>query len=276
MTSSLIDHLVEYRGIESNYTDAWGSPATIHPETKQKLLGAMGYTIADESALLSQVDDEVNKTWLSPLNPVQVVREGNALQIALRLPIELVTDEYSCEITTEHGEVLSHCFVPIDGQLVNIVHIQEIEFQEYLIDIPLVLLLGYHQLELVIDEDVLGSMRLVIAPTACYKPETLVKGGKVWGLSVQLYCLRSEKNWGVGDFSDLTYLIKNVAAQGAHFVGLNPIHALYPANPDACSPYGPSSRRWLNFIYIDVSSLDGYDSEECQKLTSSPEFQTKH
>ncbi|MBR7352870.1 4-alpha-glucanotransferase, partial [Klebsiella pneumoniae] len=46
---------------------------------------------------------------------------------------------------------------------------------------------------------------------------------------------------------------------------LNPIHALYPANPESASPYSPSSRRWLNVIYIDVNALDDFkNSKEAQ------------
>jgi 4-alpha-glucanotransferase len=275
MTSSLLEQLVEYRGIESNYNDAWGRPTAIETATKNKLLLAMGYHVNEPDVLLKQVQDHSNKTWLSVLNPVQVLRIGEHLQIVVRLPIELVTDEYVAKIDTELGEVLQSRFVPIDGQLVNVVHIEEIEFQEYLIDIPIELPLGYHSLSLVIDEDVLGTMRLIIAPTACFKPETMAQGEKVWGLSVQLYCLRSENNWGVGDFSDLSFLVEKLAKQGAQFVGLNPIHALYPANPNICSPYGPSSRRWLNFIYIDVTALDGYQHSSTQAIVNDVDFQQK-
>lgn len=275
MASSLIDHLVEYRGIESHYTDAWGKPATIDPSTKKKLLSVMGYEVDDLDTLQSQVEDDAKKVWLTPLNPVLVLRQGEALQLALRLPIELVNDSYSCLLTTELGELLSHEFVPTDGQLINVADIDGIEFQEYLVELPLSMPLGYHQLVLQVEGDELGAMRVIVAPQSCYKPTTLLEGNKVWGLSVQLYCLRSATNWGVGDFSDLAFLLEKVAKQGAHFVGLNPIHALYPANPDACSPYGPSSRRWLNFIYIDVTSLDGYHSEATQQIVSAPEFQQR-
>lgn len=275
MTSSLLEQLVEYRGIESNYNDAWGRPATINPATKSKLLSAMGYQVNDPDLLLQQVQDNSNKTWLSVLNPVQVLRIEESLRIVVRLPIELVTDEYVAQITTELGEVLQHKFVPIDGQLSNVAHIEDIEFQEYLIDIPLDLPLGYHSLLLVIDDDVLGNMRLIIAPSSCYKPKALTQGKKVWGLSVQLYCLRSENNWGVGDFTDLSFLVEKLAKQGAQFVGLNPIHALYPANANACSPYGPSSRRWLNFIYIDVTALDGYEQANTQAIVNETDFQQK-
>ena len=222
MTSSLLEQLVEYRGIESNYNDAWGHPTTITAATKTKLLSAMGYRVDEPDLLLQQVQEKSNKTWLSVLNPVQVLRVEEHLQIVVRLPIELVTDEYVAQIDTELGEVIQHRFVPIDGQLANVAHIQECEFQEYLIDIPIKLPLGYHALSLVIDDHELGSMRLIIAPSSCYKSEALTQGQKVWGLSVQLYCLRSDKNWGVGDFSDLSFLVEKLAKQGAQFVGLNP------------------------------------------------------
>lgn len=275
MTSSLLEQLVEYRGIESNYNDAWGRPTTIDPATKSKLLSVMGYQVNEPDLLLKQVQDNNSKTWLTVLNPVQVLRIEESLKIVVRLPIELVTDDYVAQIDTELGEVLQHKFVPIDGQLTHVEHIEEIEFQEYLIDIPIQLPLGYHTLSLVIDDDVLGSMRLIIAPSTCFIPKELSEGQKVWGISVQLYCLRSENNWGVGDFSDLSFLVEKLAKQGAQFIGLNPIHALYPANPNACSPYGPSSRRWLNFIYIDVTALDGYQQASTQAIVNDDGFQQK-
>lgn len=275
MVSSLIEQLVEFRGIESNYNDAWGHPATIEPATKSKLLAAMGYKVEDLDVLANQVQQNSNTEWLSVLNPVQVFRISQSLQIAVRLPIELVTDTYTAKITTELGDVIEHQFVPIDGQLTDVTHIDEIEFQQYLIDMPSQLPMGYHNLALVVDGDELANMRLIVAPSSCFKPKPLLEGQKIWGLSVQLYCLRSQNNWGVGDFSDLSFLVEKLAKQGAHFVGLNPIHALYPANPDACSPYGPSSRRWLNFIYIDVTALDGYQQSSTQEIVNQPEFQQK-
>lgn len=274
MTPSVIEKLVEIRGIESNYVDAWGKPATVSEESKARLLETMGYTVSDESVLQTELNQFVANNWMQPLNPVQVNREGEQVVCAVRLPIELVNDSYDLHFVLEDGTELHQKIVPSDGELINVAHIDDIEFQEYIVDIQHTLPLGYHDLQLLGDDgDKIAEMRQIIAPKSCYKPDNIAEGNKVWGLSVQLYCLRSEKNWGVGDFSDLTYLIKESGRQGAQFVGLNPIHALYPANPDACSPYGPSSRRWLNFIYIDVTKLDGYEDESVQAIVNAPEFQ---
>ncbi|MCC2615423.1 4-alpha-glucanotransferase [Aestuariibacter halophilus] len=274
MTSSLKDKLVELRGIESNYIDAWGKPATINPASKDKLLAAMGYPVDDDAALQAKLDQEIREAWLSPLNPVQVNREDEEVFITVRLPIELVTDDYELAIDVEGSNTIKQPFTPADGELIGVQHIDDVEFQEYLIKLNAALPLGYHSVRLVASgDDELAHMRLVMAPHSCYHPDAIQQGGKLWGLSVQLYCLRSANNWGVGDFSDLAALLKQAATRGAHFVGLNPIHALYPANPGACSPYGPSSRRWLNFIYIDVTGIEGYDDPSVQSLVNDSEFQ---
>jgi 4-alpha-glucanotransferase len=87
------------------------------------------------------------------------------------------------------------------------------------------------------------------AVETCFVPAFLHRD-RVWGLTCQLYGLRSERNWGVGDFEDLARLAEIVGAAGGDFLGVNPLHALYPADPERCSPYSPSSRRFLNVLYI--------------------------
>jgi 4-alpha-glucanotransferase len=88
----------------------------------------------------------------------------------------------------------------------------------------------------------------------CFMPDWLTDG-RAWGITCQLYGLRSEGNWGIGDFGDLAQLAEVAAAAGADFVGVNPLHALFLADPRRCSPYSPSSRRFLNPLYICVDAL---------------------
>jgi len=95
------------------------------------------------------------------------------------------------------------------------------------------------------------AMRRHDAPSACFIPEWLQRG-RAWGISVQLYGVRSRRNAGIGDFEDLAQLAEMFSAWGADFVGVNPLHALFSADPERASPYSPSSRRYLNPNYIAV------------------------
>jgi 4-alpha-glucanotransferase len=96
-----------------------------------------------------------------------------------------------------------------------------------------------------------------------------------WLLAVQLYGVRSSRNWGIGDFTDLAGLIELAAELGAGGVGLNPLHALFDDRPADCSPYSPNSRLFLNPLYIDVEKLAEFsravfsDSDAIARLRES-------
>ncbi|WP_371195213.1 4-alpha-glucanotransferase [Glaciecola sp. SC05] len=259
--TDLIEHLVEQRGIGTEFIDAWGKPAVIARQTQIKLLETLGYPVDNEEALLTQLENEAIIEWQTPLNSVYVFRGNDNLQVVMRCVISDAAANYSLRITTEEGVKHSIKFQAVDETLLLAQEIDGLEWHQYAVDLPLSLPLGYHTIELYLARKKLASARLIMAPQRCFIPKAIQKGKKSWGFSVQLYCLRSGRNWGMGDFTDLIYLAEHAAQLGADFIGLNPIHQLYPANPDACSPYGPSSRRWLNYLYIDVEQVDGFQSK---------------
>lgn len=102
--------------------------------------------------------------------------------------------------------------------------------------------------------------------TACFIPEFL-KRGRAWGITCQLYSIRSSRNWGIGDFEDLASLGEMVAQKGADFLGVNPLHALFLAEPERASPFSPSDRNFLNPLYIAVDRVDGFDL--CQDVDAA-------
>jgi 4-alpha-glucanotransferase len=89
------------------------------------------------------------------------------------------------------------------------------------------------------------------APATCTSPGDLGIG-RAWGVTCQVYGLRSARNAGIGDLEDVADLAERLAAVGADFLGLSPLHALFPEDPGRCSPYAPSSRRWLSELLIAV------------------------
>lgn len=96
------------------------------------------------------------------------------------------------------------------------------------------------------------------AETSCYLPSWLSES-PAWGITGQLYELRSARSWGIGDFADLEALCRIAARRGADFVGLTPLHAPFLADPERCSPFSPSNRRFLNPLYIAVDRVAGFD-----------------
>lgn len=109
-----------------------------------------------------------------------------------------------------------------------------------------------------IDGPTAERIPVVITPRAAFQPRFARAGEKTWLLAVQLYALGSSENWGHGDFGDLMRILDIVAAVGGGGVGLNPLHALFQHNPEDASPYAPSSRLFLNPMYLDLAAVPGY------------------
>ncbi|MDR2703293.1 MAG: 4-alpha-glucanotransferase, partial [Cellulomonadaceae bacterium] len=96
---------------------------------------------------------------------------------------------------------------------------------------------------------------LIVTPRRLQLPEA-VEAKQVWGLLTQLYSVRSRESWGIGDLADLAGIAYLASHRGgADFVAVNPLGAAEVTPPMAPSPYLPSSRRFLNPIYIRVEDI---------------------
>jgi len=235
MENKVLEQAAREAGISSGFINAHGKQQAIPPETKRDLLSAMGWKAGHRPAA-------------TPVPPVKVFVSGSRLALPVSGEGEFGWTLQLENGATQQGRISGKMTLALPGK------------------IPA----GYHQLTLTQDAQQ-WDCRVIVAPKRCYEPDALLAGKKLWGACVQLYTLRSENNWGIGDFGDLNLMLENVARRGGAFVGLNPIHALYPANPVAASPYSPSSRRWLNVIYIDVSAVDDFkQSQEAQIWWNQP------
>ncbi len=227
MTLSKLDQEALAAGIAVEFINAKGEPENISDETKR--------------ALLALMDTPAGK--VPPLPPVQVFTPRTKRQLTPQ-----GKGEFSWQLQSEQGKTFSGTLQ--GGEALTL---------------PPRLPQGYHRFTLRQGRKQ-WQTRIIIAPRRCYLPEPLQQGEKRWGALVQLYTLRSDSNWGIGDFGDLQQMLEQVAANGGDFVGLNPLHALYPAQPDHASPYSPTSRRWLNVLYIDVNQVAAFvQSEEAQR-----------
>ncbi|PAR48569.1 4-alpha-glucanotransferase [Vibrio metoecus] len=263
-----LKQVAEMAKIADRYVSAWGSEAQVEDDTIRHLLASLGYDTSSDDALLQSAEKKHKK---DVVDPVLVVHQSAAIEVPLYLGVSARESEFDWRLQTEQGEVL-------EGYLQSqIVRDERAEGGPLVFALPNDLPLGYHTLLIARKRRKAPyQMTLIVTPQACYKQPALAQGKKLWGPSIQLYTLRTQHNWGMGDFGDLKQLVADIASRGGDFVGLNPIHALFPANPEGASPYSPSSRRWLNILYIDVSSVPEFAlSAEAQQKVGSPEFQLR-
>ncbi|MGH3837166.1 MAG: 4-alpha-glucanotransferase, partial [Pseudonocardiaceae bacterium] len=94
--------------------------------------------------------------------------------------------------------------------------------------------------------------------TVLVVPPRLAEPPRTWGWMLQLYALHSARSWGLGDFADLREFVAWTATAGGGAVLVNPLHAVTPTTPIQPSPYYPSSRRFINPLYLSITDIGAY------------------
>nr|MDP9101766.1 4-alpha-glucanotransferase [Actinomycetota bacterium] len=113
---------------------------------------------------------------------------------------------------------------------------------------------GWHRLEARCGDQV-AFATVIAAPDRVAQPV-----GRAWGWMLQLYAMRSERSWAVGEYADLRTLAASAAADGAGLLLVNPLHAETPVLPLNPSPYSPSSRRFRSPLWLRVEDVPEYRS----------------
>ncbi|MCR6631559.1 MAG: 4-alpha-glucanotransferase [Magnetospirillum sp.] len=258
----------------------FGNWRPVSPETKQAFLTAMGFKVADDAQLSASLDELENRPWRRWLEPVVVFDEtwGEAW-VPLTVPASRDKDVMEWALEDELGTVHAGRFqvdsLPwieerrVDGRLVK----------RWRLVLPALPPLGYHHLRVKSGDgasaDMQGAdMQVIVAPARAHVPAAVAEGSRAWGLATQVYALRNDSDWGCGTYKALEQLAAGAARLGAATIGINPLHALFPASPEKFSPYAPSSRRFLNIAYLDVESVPEFkECLEAKRMFASPGFQ---
>lgn len=277
--SSMLDQLCAIYGIVPHYHDIWGNLHHTSDAAKRALLKAMGLAVNNEEELLDSLHAHHRCIWRRPLQPVQVVREQELpFRIAITLPAGQENQNFSWCLRREFGEEDRGEFVPVELDEAERTQIDGQDYVRRMFVLNCSVELGYHKFSIarIDDSEHTVGMSLIVAPTTCYVPPALQDGGRLWGFAAQLYGIRSRRNWGMGDLSDLYSMFNFCAEKGADTVLLNPLHALFPEAPEHASPYSPSSRAYFNTLYLDVEGVSEFpECAEAKSLVQSPEFQER-
>ncbi|MGI9077016.1 MAG: 4-alpha-glucanotransferase [Gemmatimonadaceae bacterium] len=266
------DHRVALRaladrvGILSEYVDQSGKEVRVtSDETRVALLAAMGFDASSDAQARVTLEDLERRDRDEILAPVRVARHGpEANVVRARIP-EGWTGAVGFEIGLSSGkeEVQRRGRgQPDDDGLLTL--------QLAVTPEP-----GYHTVRVRLhygSQHPGATQMLIVAPHACLSPAELMGNRRAFGITANLYAVRSAANWGVGDFGDLRKLVDWGSEIGAAFVGVNPLHAIHNLGHDI-SPYSPVSRLYKNPIYLDISSIPELaDCEAARALMESDEF----
>ncbi|WP_235031650.1 malto-oligosyltrehalose trehalohydrolase [Geminicoccus flavidas] len=267
--TSALDRLAERMGIEPEFRNARGEIVPSSADTKRSLLAAMGVEVADDAEATVALEALNREEWLRPLPSVAVLRLNAgppAIEITLPADVRQISWHLRLEDGSERAGQAEFDRLPFVAQF----SVEGRDLQRRLLALGNDLPWGYHQLRV---DPGSAATTLVISPGRCWLPPTLEQGKRLWGIAAQLYLLRSNSDWGIGDFGDLRSLVELSAARGADVIGLNPLHAMFHDNPEHASPYSPASRLLLNILNIDVMAVpELQDCPEMRERVASDAF----
>ncbi len=276
-----LDQLMYWRGIAPNYFNYKGEHVDVSLSNRTLLLEAMGFDLNDHGAINRSVHSLEVEPWTQWVGALQVTPEGDQSYFEVNIhPSELnstleyeILLENGCPLSASSNNSLSNprlddqgegsianslkgCFTPALSPETGDYVADGIRYSRRRIlcgSLPM----GYHKLA-VSHVDTRLECCLVAVPSQGHVPTSLEQGEKVWGFIVQLYTLRTQSNWGIGDLDDLKQLIRHAASSGVGVIGLNPLHVLCTPNEYHCSPYSPSDRRFIEPLYIAIEHVLEY------------------
>jgi 4-alpha-glucanotransferase len=232
--------LAQAAGLQSEWIDAFGHSKTVSWQALSRILNAMDLPHDSEGlyeSSLRRLDHHGNAVDLPPL-----VTADMDLPVSLPRLGWLYGQPYS--VTLDNGELLEGMISEDAAQAPMLAPIARY---------------GYHRMTV-------GGRNtlLAVAPQRCFSVQDAVHAGHAeagadarWGLALQLYGLRRPGDGGIGDFSSLATLVRAAAGYGASAVTISPAHAMFSADVLRYSPYGPSSRLFLNAMHIDPAAVLG-------------------
>ncbi|RYF39641.1 MAG: 4-alpha-glucanotransferase, partial [Comamonadaceae bacterium] len=244
--------LAEAAGIAVEWTDTFGTTREVSDDTLRALLKSLALPAANPQqcqASLAQLSGASGSG--APLPPMVTCWSGDAAILPSAQP-----GDGTYEIRLEAGGLVHGRLATNDAGLPATERLLAERVPP-----------GYHRLVMGA-----GETTLAVAPRRCHSvadalasragaeegsPGGNTGSGKAWGLAAQLYSLRRAGGNGMGDFTALDQLARSAAAHGASALAISPVHAMFSADPSRFSPYGPSSRLFLNVLHIDPARVLG-------------------
>ncbi len=264
-------------GIIDSFIDpSTGITYVADKKSKQAICTALGYNVSTNEAMAATLRRLEHEAWEQTVPPCLTAypSEIKPLIFEMTLPADEADNQIPFTLEYENNTTCAGSFWFHDMPLIAEKNLDGTHWQKRRIYLFIDADLGYHRMVFRINTEKSVTMHLIIAPESCYMPPFAEQGHRLFGFPIQLYALRSDTNWGIGDFTDLQHLIPKAQNLGASLIGVNPLNVLYADSPDEASPYCASSRLFLNPLYADLDLVpEAATSEAFKALKSGLDFQ---
>ena len=267
----LLYELARQCRVQTSYYDVCGRRQGATPEALLAVLRALGAPVARPGDAAEALRALRQARWRRCCEPVAVVWDGGPAALELRLPAGRERGVLDCRLELEDGEVRQWACDLAGLRVLCGAAVEGVDYVARELPIPAGLAPGYHRLKLAMPGQECETL-VVAAPRRAFG---LAAGddGRVWGVFVPPYALRSARNWGAGDTGDLERFWEWVRGLGGDLVGTLPLLAAFLDQPFDPSPYAPVSRLFWNEFYLDVTRVP--ELELCapaRQLVSSRAF----
>ncbi|SPE37267.1 4-alpha-glucanotransferase [Candidatus Sulfopaludibacter sp. SbA6] len=268
----LLDRAASQCGIDPGYWDIWGRYHSNTMEAKQAILRAMGLVPDNLESLERSLAGRARRDWERLLPPAVVTSVSQDPELTLSVPAESLGERVRISIRREDGHTAESELNLWDLPRAGSIEMDGRTWVRMRARIPIDLPLGYHDISVQLGLT-RAATRFIVTPDRAWTVPHLGRTGRAAGISMSLYGVRSDRNWGCGDFGDLLEIVDWVAQElQASFVGLNPLHAIHNRRPYNTSPYLPNCSFYQNFLYLDIEGMDDFAGcRRARQLRSSPE-----
>ncbi|MEX0820090.1 MAG: 4-alpha-glucanotransferase, partial [Pirellulaceae bacterium] len=242
-----LEQLAASCGILTTYEDVHKRRQAASVESLLAVLGALGIDVPSLDEVPRALETQRLAQLQRQIEPVIIAWDGGPVEFDLTLPATDTIGNVRCTIELEdrRGSGSTPCEL---GQVSRTPSACG-RFVAHRLRLARSLPWGYHRLTIENAGSTCQSL-IITAPRRAYSAGSSTHTD--WGCFLPLYALRSERNWGAGDFTDLQNLAEWTAGLGGNVIGTLPLLAAFLDEPYEPSPYAPASRLAWNEFYADM------------------------